>query len=341
MDFEKRSVLHYCFLRQMKAPQIKAEMTIAYKEEAPALSTINKWLKRFQENEESLNDKPRAGRPINYETNDAILGILQEQPFASARYIAHMLKINKSTVTYKLINQLHYQKLNCKWVPHELSPENKKKRVQMSQGILEILEKSPNNFINVLSGDEIWIFWENYNLSQWLPQGSKRPIVPKQTINSKKTMFSIFFSLRGFIVVKNLPNDEKFNSTFMIETILPEIDNKMKIYRPKSAAKGIFIHMDNAPCHNSKATIEEITKYGMIRLPHPPYSPDISPCDFWLFGHLKEYLKGHTFSNEKELFDEVHNFLNSIEKDEIKKVYNEWIQRLHTVIENKGEYILK
>lgn len=97
--------------------------------------------------------------------------------------------------------------------------------------------------------------------------------------------------------------------------------------------------MSKAPCYNSKATMAEIAKYGMIRIPGTPYKPDISPCDFWLFGHLKEYLKGHTFSNEKELFDEVHNFLSSIEKDEIKKVYNEWIQRLHTVIENKGEYI--
>ena len=38
-------------------------MTIAYK--APALSSINKWLKRFRENEESLNDMPRPGRPKN------------------------------------------------------------------------------------------------------------------------------------------------------------------------------------------------------------------------------------------------------------------------------------
>lgn len=44
---------------------------------------------------------------------------------------------------------------------------------------------------------------------------------------------------------------------------------------------------------------------------------------------------------KKKLFDEVLNLLDTIGKDEIKKVCNEWIQRLHAVIENNSEYILK
>lgn len=46
--------------------------------------------------------------------------------------------------------------------------------------------------------------------------------------------------------------------------------------------------MSKAPCYNSKATMAEIAKYGMIRIPGTPYNPDISPCDFWLFGYFKE-----------------------------------------------------
>jgi hypothetical protein len=30
---------------------------------------------------------------------------------------------------------------------------------------------------------------------------------------------------------------------------------------------------------------------------HPPYSPDLAPCDFWLFPKLKIALKGQRFAD--------------------------------------------
>lgn len=73
--------------------------------------------------------------------------------------------------------------------------------------------------------------------------------------------------------------------------------------------------MDNPPSHNSKVTRNEIDKLGMMRIPHPPYSPNISLCDFWLFGKLKKNLTGCLFSSEKQLFDAVVNFFDSIDKN--------------------------
>jgi hypothetical protein len=34
-----------------------------------------------------------------------------------------------------------------------------------------------------------------------------------------------------------------------------------------------------------------------LKLDHPSYSPDLAPCDFWLFPKLKTALKGHRFSD--------------------------------------------
>jgi len=146
--------------------------------------------------------------------------------------------------------------------------------------------------------------------------------------------------LRGFIVVKVLPQDHKFDSDFMTNIIIPEIVTQMHEFRPKMGPKDVYLHMDNAPCHNAKVTTTKIESFEMRRIPHPPYSPDISPCDFWLFGKLKNFFKGRCFSTENELFDAVVNFLKSITKDEIKRVYDEWIKRLNMVIQSKGEYIL-
>ena len=43
---------------------------------------------------------------------------------------------------------------------------------------------------------------------------------------------------------------------------------------------------DNAPVHNSILVTGYLTKMDIKTVPQPPYSPDLAPCDFWLFLKL-------------------------------------------------------
>ena len=58
------------------------------------------------------------------------------------------------------------------------------------------------------------------------------------------------------------------------------------------------------------------------------------------FWQVERIFKGNRFQTEKVLFEKVQEFLNLIKKDEISKVYQEWIEKLHKVIELQGEYLL-
>ena len=42
-----------------------------------------------------------------------------------------------------------------------------------------------------------------------------------------------------------------------------------------------------APVHNSSLDTDCLTKMGINTVPQPPYSPDLAPCDFWLFPKLR------------------------------------------------------
>ena len=44
---------------------------------------------------------------------------------------------------------------------------------------------------------------------------------------------------------------------------------------------------DNAPVHNSILFTDYLSKMGIKRVPQPPYSRDLAPCDFWLFAKLR------------------------------------------------------
>jgi hypothetical protein len=78
---------------------------------------------------------------------------------------------------------------------------------------------------------------------------------------------------------------------------------------------------------------------GFRKLAHPPYSPDIAPSDFYLFGKVKNELIGKSIHDEHELFLEVNEILSAIPTTELRDVFRNWIRRLEQVIDTNGEYV--
>ena len=78
----------------------------------------------------------------------------------------------------------------------------------------------------------------------------------------------------------------------MCATILPKLNEQANKIKTKPQSINVRIHMDNAHPHNSKMTMSKISELNMERLDHPPFSPDLSPNDFFLYGFVKDQLKG-------------------------------------------------
>jgi histone-lysine N-methyltransferase SETMAR len=67
--------------------------------------------------------------------------------------------------------------------------------------------------------------------------------------------------------------------------------------RPELWPDTWILHHDNASAHDTLAVQEFLAKKSILKLDHPPYSPDLALCNFWLFPKLKTTLKGHRFSD--------------------------------------------
>jgi hypothetical protein len=52
----------------------------------------------------------------------------------------------------------------------------------------------------------------------------------------------------------------------------------------------------------------------MKSAPHPPYSSDLAPSDFYLFGYVKRCLAGLSFEDADQLLAEVESVPEGIEK---------------------------
>ncbi|PNF33206.1 hypothetical protein B7P43_G11690, partial [Cryptotermes secundus] len=81
-----------------------------------------------------------------------------------------------------------------------------------------------------------------------------------------------------------------------------------------------------------------LTKNGMTPVPHPPYSPDLAPCDFFLFPRMKRDMKGKRFADVAEVKEKTTEALSSISKDEFRQCFEKWNKRLDKCISVSGEY---
>jgi len=73
-----------------------------------------------------------------------------------------------------------------------------------------------------------------------------------------------------------------------------------------------FLHRDNAPAHTALSVTRYLASPGWTIVPHPPYSPDLAPCDFFLFPTMKKTLKGKRFATVEEMKTASQEALNNI-----------------------------
>jgi hypothetical protein len=72
---------------------------------------------------------------------------------------------------------------------------------------------------------------------------------------------------------------------------------------------------DNARPHTVRATQERIQELQWELLAHPPYSPDLAPSDFHLFGSLKNHLGGRGFGDDEEVETDVQKWRRQQSED--------------------------
>jgi transposase len=70
----------------------------------------------------------------------------------------------------------------------------------------------------------------------------------------------------------------------------------------------LLLH-DNAQPHVSQKIKDDITKLGWTTLPRPPYSPDVAPTDYHLFGKLKESIRRTRFEDDDALITATKRWL--------------------------------
>ncbi|VVC27913.1 Hypothetical protein CINCED_3A014477 [Cinara cedri] len=76
-----------------------------------------------------------------------------------------------------------------------------------------------------------------------------------------------------------------------------------------------------------------------ILLEYPPYSPDLVPCDFYLFPKIKTALKGTHFRSVEEVKTKAPDLLKGLTSEELQNCFEQWRTRMERCIVMGREYI--
>ena len=149
--------------------------------------------------------------------------------------------------------------------------------------------------------DESWIYCydtETKRQSSENQEGQTEQIHPQ-------TFDDPFFDSTVMIYTDWVFTGQTVNKEYYVE-VLWEVRKRFRRKRPalfKSAQR--HFHQDNAPVHNSILVTDYLTKMGIKTVRHPPDSPNLAPCEFWLSPKLRG-CHYDTIEEMKKSCDEGH-----------------------------------
>ena len=109
----------------------------------------------------------------------------------------------------------------------------------------------------------------------------------------------------------------------------------------KLRPRNVLLLHDNALSPTASFTVEHINSFRWQLLSHRQYSPDLAPCNFFLFPKLKKRLAGNKYETRVALVSAVNRYLNCRFTSWFAKGIQKLLQRWQKCTDIGSEYFEK
>ena len=226
---------------------------------------------------------------------------------------------------------------------HLLTDEQKQSQVGLASQVIEKYDKcDPRRLEEIVTGDETWIYHfqpdSKAKNKVWVSSEGDRPVMARRCKTSNRMLFVIFFDWKGPVLQIPVPKGSSVTGKFYRESVLTQLVDFYQKRRPCTGVHSIKLLHGNAPAHKSAMVQEYLKKSGLNVLDHPPYSLDLSPCEFWLFPRLKEMLAGHRFESHCGIGSALYQCPQHIPKEDYWVAFRKWVDRCKMCVEADRAY---
>lgn len=334
---EVRVLLRHYFKQKYTAAAAAKRICEIEGEELVNERTAQRWFKRFSSGNLRLEDKERPGRPVVWDI-EKTKNTVESNPCTSTRQLSNTLGPSKSTVHRHLITLGKVNKC-CRVVPHDLNEEQAQRRIEVCRQLLNF-PKDDRFLRKIITCDEKWIYFHNPNMQrQWLDKCQLPKPVPKRERFEKKVLLCVWWNYEGLIYYELVPDGLTINSDTYCQQLEKVYEILKKKYPSMINRKAALLQQDNARPHTAKRTKEKIKELEAFELlPHPAFSPDLAPSDYYLFRSMAQFFRGRNFQSIEEVDTAVTEFFASKNKDWFYQAFRELADRWEKVIQHQGLY---
>ena len=213
---EQRAYCKICGLLGKSASEIKAELDTVYGENTPPYRTVVSWVSYFKEGRSGVKDETRQCRPVlTTSENDVatVQTIVQQDSRYTVGEISDLLGLSVSYVFIILKEKLKLQKICMRWIPHLLTPEQKKDSVEKASVLLSRFKNRDFCHLwEVVTGDETWLFFffesdNKLNNKMWVGENNESPVIARQSRSVRRVMYAPFFDSDGTVAWVSVPEN--------------------------------------------------------------------------------------------------------------------------------------
>lgn len=346
---EQRTIIKF-YVNLGKTPnEVQEDLRTVYGDSTLKKTAVHKWFRRFSDGRETTKDDSRSGRNVSIKTeklDSDVEEYVMEDRRITVRQVAENFDISYGTAQDILSNRLGMRRVSARWVPRLLSPEQKDVRVKMCRELIQKHSEEGDSFLNnIVTCDETWFhFFEPESKQQsaiWKHPSSPSPVKARLSKSAGKVMSIIFCDSKGIVLNHMVPAKTTVNGEYYAHVLRVPLRRAIRDKRPEYVRSGFLFHQDNAPVHVSQLVKDTMRDLGMEALPHPPYSPDLAICDFFLFPNVKNHLRGRKFESREELSTAITEALKVVSRDGLRHAFGAWMERCNKCILAKGSYFEK
>ena len=308
------------------------------------LASVLEWHKRFKEDRGSVRDDERCGKSKEVNTPELIGQIknfMDKDCRVSIETISAQFDVSVGTVHTIILEEQKMRNICVKFVPRVLREDQKERRCHDSREMVEQINSDPAVLDALVTCDESWIYCYDPETkrqsSQWKHAGSPRPKKARQSKSAYRLLMITFFYSTGMIYTHWVPTGQTVNKEYYVEVLRKF---RKRFWRKRFAlfkSGQWHFHKNNAQVHNSILVTDFLTKMGIKTVPQPPSSPDLAPCDFWLFLKLKEKLKGCRYQTIEEMKEAVTRVIGTLTQEDLHGAFQKWLE-WYKCISAGGDY---
>lgn len=314
-----------------------------FNKEPPSSRTILYWKNKLLETGSLSHDRPRSGRPITAsgdENRQKVIEAVTENPSTSTRAISRDVGISDFTVR-KVLKAEHYHPYKPLYSQF-LCDGDEDRRLQFCEEMRRKSREDPAFLRKLTFSDECVMSLtgniNKHNVHFWTTTNPNiRMTNPGKTPSLTVWACIGYSGLLLYDISSETMNGKRY-SDLLLNQVVP--------YFSRGTGRTLLFQQDGAPPHYSLSARQILETHLSNRwigrrgpIEWPARSPDLTPCDFWFWSHLRQlvYPPGFIYRNIQDLREEIERQMNNIALSYYRDSLRNFQKRFLKCIEHDGE----